>query len=237
MAEKPQAFAPGAYGLMGGVNVFVLDDSATGLTIIDAGMPGAASRILQLVQDLGRSPQDVRHILITHADTDHVGGLKPLADATGATVYASAEASQYMMRRCSPPHLRLPFRAFAAVINFFSRRAVPVGHQVSDGELLAIAGGIQVIRTPGHTPDHVSYYWEREKVLFAGDLLNNRSGLKLTPKPITWDKEAARQSARKVLALEPVVIGTGHGPIWRAADDPDRIKTLLAELDDPSEVI
>jgi glyoxylase-like metal-dependent hydrolase (beta-lactamase superfamily II) len=230
--EKPQALAPGLYGLMEGVNVFVLDDPTSGLTVIDAGMPGTARRILKLVQEIGRAPQDVRHILITHADTDHVGGLSPLVKATSAAVYASPEANQYIQRRCSPPHLRMPFRAFAATLNLLLRRAVPVEHPVSDGERLDIAGGIRVITTPGHTPDHVCYYWEREGVLFAGDLLNNRTRLSLTPAALTWDKMAARQSARKVLALEPAVICPGHGAIWRAAEDPDRIKPLLVSLDD-----
>jgi glyoxylase-like metal-dependent hydrolase (beta-lactamase superfamily II) len=233
MIEKPQACAPGVYGLLGSaVNVFVLDDPESGVTVIDAGMPGTVRRILKLVQKIGRSPQDVRHILITHADTDHVGGLKPLVEATGSAVYASPEADQYIQRRCSPPHLRMPFRAFAGAFNLLLRRAVPVEHLVSDGEVLAIAGGIRVITTPGHTPDHVCYYWERERVLFAGDLLNGRAGLRLTPAALTWDTAAARQSARKALTLKPAVICAGHGQVWRASADPDRIKTLLVSLED-----
>ena len=111
-----------------------------------------------------------------------------------------------------------------------TRRAVTVHHRVSDAETLPIAGGIQVIATPGHTPDHVCYFWERERVLFAGDLLNNRSGLSLTPDRITWNMATAHASARRVLQLDPAVICTGHGEVWRAAHDPDRVKNLLASL-------
>jgi len=228
----PEAYAPGVYGLVGAaVNIFVLDDAESGLTLIDAGLPGSSRRLLELVQELGHSPQDVRQILITHADTDHVGGLKALVDATGAAVYASAEAAGYIQRRTSPPHLRMPARLFAAVLNRFLRRAVTVSRRVSDGETLPFAGGILVIVTPGHTPDHVCYYWERGRVLFAGDLLNNRSGLSLTPDAITWDMAAARASARRVLQLDPAGICMGHGEIWRTADDPDQVKTLLASLE------
>jgi glyoxylase-like metal-dependent hydrolase (beta-lactamase superfamily II) len=235
MTEKPLACAPGVYALINStVNVFMLDDSESGVTVIDAGMPGTTRRVLELVQKIGRSPQDVRHILITHADTDHVSGLKSLVEATGAAVYASPEANQYIQRRCSPPHLRMPFRAFAGVLNLLLRRAVPVEHLVSDGEMLDMVGGIRAITTPGHTPDHVCYYWERERVLFAGDLLNNRAGLRLTPTALTWDMAAARQSVRKVLALEPAVICTGHGQVWRASEDPDRIRMLLVSLEEPT---
>jgi glyoxylase-like metal-dependent hydrolase (beta-lactamase superfamily II) len=227
----PEAIAPGLYGLVGGaVNVFVLDDGESGLTVIDAGLPGGTGRVLELIRALGHSPQDVRHILITHTDTDHVGGLKPLAGATGAAVYASDESAGYLQRRTSPPHMRMPARFFAAAVSWLLLRAVTVDHRVPDGEMLPIAGGIQVIATPGHTPDHVCYYWGRERVLFAGDLLNNRSGLTLTPHRITWDMTRARASARRVLQLDPALICMGHGKVWRAADDPDRVKNLLASL-------
>ena len=229
----PEAYVPGLYGVVGGVvNVFVLEDAESGLTVIDTGLPGSTRSVLDLIEALGHSPHDVRHILITHSDTDHVGGLKALVDATGAAVYASAEAAGYIQRRASPPHLPMPKQLTAAVTNWFMRRAVTVGHRVSDGETLPIAGGIQVIATPGHTPDHMCYYWERERVLFAGDLLNNRSGLSLTPDRITWNMATAHASARRVLQLDPAVIGMGHGEVWRAADDPDRVKNLLASLDE-----
>jgi glyoxylase-like metal-dependent hydrolase (beta-lactamase superfamily II) len=229
----PEAYVPGLYGQVGGtVNIFVLDDAETGLTVIDAGLPGSTPDVLELIQALGHSPSDVRHILITHADTDHVGGLKPLAVATGADVYASAKAAGYIKRRASPPHLPMPKRLIAGVTNLFLRHAVTVNHRVSDGETLPIAGGVQVIATPGHTPDHVCYFWERARVLFAGDLLNNRSGLSLTPDRITWSMTTAQASARRVLQLNPAAICMGHGDVWRATNDPDGIKNLLASLGD-----
>ena len=75
MTEKPQAIAPGVYCLSGSaVNLFVMDDAESGVTLVDAGMPGSTKRVLALLQAIGRTPVDVKHILITHADMDHVGG-------------------------------------------------------------------------------------------------------------------------------------------------------------------
>lgn len=227
MTDQPQPLAPGVYGIIGpNVNVYLLDDAGS-LALIDAGMPGSAPRVLELIQALGRAPGDVKHILITHADIDHVGGLKQLADATGATVVASAESARYIRQRRNPPHLGFPANVFSSVVNFFARRAVPVGRIVADGDVLDIADGIRVLATPGHTPDHVGYFWERERVLFAGDLLNNRHGLSLTPPRISWDMAAARRSVQAIAALNPAIICAGHGPVWRAEDDPGRLEALL----------
>jgi glyoxylase-like metal-dependent hydrolase (beta-lactamase superfamily II) len=227
MSEKSQAVAPGVYGIVGSaVNVYVLDDAESGVTIIDTGMPGTIQRIWDLLQDIGRQPDDVEHILITHADLDHVGSLSRLVKATGAPVYASAEAAQYIQKRRSPPHLKMPSKMFAGIINFLVQRAVPVDYMVTDDQVLDIAGGIRVIATPGHTPDHVSFFWERERVLFVGDLIRNVDGLSLTPPRITWNMNEARASVEKVRALDPAVMCFGHGEVWSAERDPDGIKDL-----------
>ncbi|MBN1202008.1 MAG: MBL fold metallo-hydrolase [Anaerolineae bacterium] len=236
MSDKPQAYAPGVYGLVGGaVNVYILDDADSGVTIIDAGLPLAAGRVLGLIRDIGRKPEDVKHILITHADVDHVGSLKPLVDATGADVVASAESETFIRRRSNPPHIALPMSLLSRAVSLVFRRAVPVNRIVAGSDVLDIAGGIRVIATPGHTPDHVSYFWERERVLFSGDLLNNTDGLRLTPPRITWSMAAAHDSARKVLALNPAVICAGHGDVWLAEKEPERIEALLASLPDDGE--
>lgn len=232
MSESPQAIVPGLYALTGVVNVFVLDDGPAGVTIVDTGMPGSARRILDLVHTIGRTPQDVRQILITHADVDHVGSLKALIDATGAAVYASADSASFVRRRRLPPHLKPPASLISPVFTFLLQRSAQVTHTIAEGETLDIAGGMRVLATPGHTPDHLSFYWERERVLFAGDLFRMTRGLELTPPPITWSEQAARRSARKVLALAPAVIVVGHGPAWMAVEHRDQLTVLSASLGD-----
>jgi glyoxylase-like metal-dependent hydrolase (beta-lactamase superfamily II) len=69
-----------------------------------------------------------------------------------------------------------------------------------------------VLATPGHTPDHFSFFSPTAGVLFAGDALNTRDGrINLTPPRITADKTAARQSGIRLLELSPAVIACGHG--------------------------
>ncbi len=210
--SEPTRITDGLYQIGGGVNVFLIDDAEGGVTVIDAGFPRGSDGILAAVATTGRTAQDVKHILITHADMDHVGGLAGLVQATGAAVIAGAETKGYLEARTAPPHLPPPMGLIARVMSRLVQRKVPVGQVVADGETLPIVGGIRAIATPGHTPDNFSFYWERAKVLFAADLLNTQGGaLSLTPARITWDMAVARRSAAAVLALEPAYICVGHG--------------------------
>ncbi len=230
MPEQTQPYIPNVYGLVDGpVNAYLLDAGESGLVVIDAGLPGSIRRMLQLIRDIGRTPQDVRHILITHADVDHVGSLKPLVDATGAKVYASQQTASYIQSCQSPPHISFPMIVVVNILNRLFRRAVPVNQIVKDNELLDIAGGIRVLETPGHTPDHISFYWERERVLFAGDLLDNEEQLEVSRRS-TWRREESYRSTHRVLALNPAVIFPGHGHIWREDRDSDQLAQLKDSL-------
>ncbi|MCI0850357.1 MAG: MBL fold metallo-hydrolase, partial [Chloroflexi bacterium] len=58
------------------------------LTLIDTGLTGSADRILAVVEKIGRNPEDVRQIFITHHHNDHTGSLAELVERTGAQVLA-----------------------------------------------------------------------------------------------------------------------------------------------------
>jgi glyoxylase-like metal-dependent hydrolase (beta-lactamase superfamily II) len=84
------------------VNAFVVDLGYVGLIImVDAGTPDDARAILDAVEELGRKPADVRHILVTHC---HAGGLAELKAATGAHAYMHpADAEMVRVGRALRP--------------------------------------------------------------------------------------------------------------------------------------
>lgn len=227
----PQKIASSVYQVSGAVNVFFIDDPENGIIVIDTGFPATIQKILAAVQAVGRQPADVRHILITHADMDHIGGLGRLADATGAQVYTGIETKRYIEKRIAPPHLPVFTKPFLWLMSRIMLKPVTVHHVVAGGQTLPLAGGIRVISAPGHTPDNLNFYYERERVLFAADLLNARGGtLALTPPAITWNTDAAKQSAKAVLALEPAFICVGHGHFVDVAKSPEQVENLRQTL-------
>ena len=65
--------APGIRRLGKGlVNVYLLEE-AGGVTIIDAGAPGYWRDVSAELAAMGRTSDDVRALLLTHAHADHVG--------------------------------------------------------------------------------------------------------------------------------------------------------------------
>ena len=76
-------------GMAGGiVNAYVWERPDGGLTLIDAGMPKDAAKILAFAQTLGIERLD--RIIATHGDIDHIGGLAAVQEATGARVICHA---------------------------------------------------------------------------------------------------------------------------------------------------
>jgi len=217
-----QMIIPGVYtftGLMVG-RVYLLEDP-DGLTIIDAGVGFAAARILKQLRQKGHSPQDVKRILITHAHPDHMGGLRALQQATGATVIASAAEQPYI--EGTKPVPRAPKSDLTGVSRLMYGEAtlvdhpVPVDRTLQDGEIMAeVLDGLQAVYTPGHSPGHTSYWHAEKGILFSGDVMMRMTGnLSLPFAAFTPSMDENKRSIRRVIALEPRIVCFGHGQPMR----------------------
>lgn len=202
-----------------------------GLLLIDAGMPGDAQWILEYITDLGYEPGDLKGILLTHADVDHVGAAAALQAASGATVYAGAETAALLSKGKSAKHM--PWLSQFIIDHFLKFPAVPVDKIQILEEEKPIPGWEewQALATPGHTNDHLSFFNPIQSILFTGDAVNNRrDNFQISPNRISSDPEAARESAIRLLRLEAAVIACGHGrPLYDY--NPAEMLTLYRALD------
>ncbi len=191
-----------------------------GLTLVDTGLPGSDVLIFARMSDLGRRPQDLKRILITHADPDHAGAVEALADASGAKIYAGAvEAEALRQGRMTRPigSRTLEGKLFNFLLPFFPMKPVEVDEIVQPGQELPALGGLLALATPGHTPGHISYYAYKPRILFSGDSIRVQGDdLCAYQGDSTWDKAAARLSFDQQMVLEPEIICGGHGfyPVW-----------------------
>jgi len=199
-------------------NTYILVDGDE-VTVIDAGLPRSQKKILAYISGLGKRAQDVRRIIITHADLDHFGGLAALKAATGARTYASrietdAIAQGRSSRQIRPSGLSLRRVLFALLQPFVKATPVQVDEILAEGDTLPVLGGVRVVETPGHTPGHISLFAASAKILFCGDsMVSDGNGLLGSRPGITWDETKARESERKQAALGATIVCSGHGSV------------------------
>jgi glyoxylase-like metal-dependent hydrolase (beta-lactamase superfamily II) len=195
-----------------------------GLTLIDTGIPGSENKILQYIKDLGRAPRDLKRILLTHSDLDHVGSLPALKLATGAQSYASdIEARAIALGKPSRPIKPAnPLRKMLFLLLRFRFKAIPfrVDELLKDGQILPVLGGLRVVDTAGHTPGHISLYAPALNLLFVGDsMVSDQNGLYVSRPANTWDEEKAKESVVKQAALGASTVCPGHGPVVTEAQN------------------
>jgi glyoxylase-like metal-dependent hydrolase (beta-lactamase superfamily II) len=200
----------------GFVNAYLIVDP-DGLTLIDAGMARNGKAILDYIAGLGRSPADLRRILVTHADPYHVGALAALKAASGARIACgSAEAEAIAAGRSSreikPAPLLRPLLGLLTA--FFKTVPASVDDLLADGQVLPVLGGLCVVATPGHTPGHVSLFAPAAGILFTGDsIVSKKDRLYPSVPANTWDAAQAQASARAQAALGATIVCPGHGPV------------------------
>lgn len=196
------------------INSYLVDGSDGTLTLVDAGTRMAPRALLSALDQLGRKPGDVTHLLLSHAHNDHTGGARRMQLVTGSAVLTHEREAVYVregrMPQSDPSTLggrlmsRLPGKAkgFAPVA---------LDRTFEDGEVLPLAGGITVVHTPGHTPGHCSFLHPSSGVLITGDAIFNVRGLRYSFKSSCTDVRLSRESAARLGELDYEVAGFTHG--------------------------
>ncbi len=222
----PRQVATGVYQLgLGAVNVFFVEDDDGGLWLIDAGVEAGAERIGAGLRMLGRAPQELRGVVVTHLHGDHVGGLAAVKTHTGAEVWMQAEDAAAVREGVrgrplepGPGLLRsLIVRVLGGRTATSSGDPVAVEHDIADGDLLPF--GATAVHTPGHTAGHLALLLPRDGgVLFTGDAATNF--LRLGVGPIYEDVDEGMTSLRRLaeLPFETALFSHGRPLAPRAAE-------------------
>jgi len=197
------------------VGVYLWQDT-DGLILFDCGMPWHARVILAALSQAGFSPTQIRHILITHGDIDHIGGARALKEATGAALVCHAVTGAMMQGRLRRTFgLGILGTLSGAIMHTLMGRifhSIPIraDELVVDGAPLP--GGFKAIYTPGHCAGHLAFYHPEARVLIAGDALSHRNDrLALGPAILIADRAAAIRSLTKLARLDVEILCCGHG--------------------------
>jgi glyoxylase-like metal-dependent hydrolase (beta-lactamase superfamily II) len=200
------------------VNLYLIVEP-NGLTLIDTGIARSGPKVvLEAIQRSGHQIGQLRQVLFTHSDRDHTGGAAELKQhtTTDAKFLASPHEANMMAQGLEGRPVKNPF--VRTMLGLMMPKIVPqpVDGTLEAGQVLPVLGGLRVISTPGHTPGHVSFYLEQQKILFAGDSMRAENGkLSFGAGPFTWNLETGIASVCTQAKLEPEIVCCGHGPVVR----------------------
>jgi len=181
------------------------DETTHEAMVIDPG-----DNIDEILTLLAKHNLQVKHIVITHAHIDHVGGAMKLRAATGAPILLNQ--NDYTLLKMLDEQ--------AAWIGMRSPGKVEIDHSVSTGETVAAGShAAQILHTPGHTEGSICLYFEPEKKLIAGDTLFAGS-IGRTDLPGGSMQKILHSLHHTVLALpDETVVVPGHGPLTTIGEE------------------
>lgn len=186
---------------------------ADGLTLIDTGLEKTGKDIFLAAEQIGLP---IRRIALTHAHTDHVGSLDEVASQLPQAEVAFTERTAEFLQ--GKLELR-PDEPQDKLRGGFVRRATRPTRYLVDGDHL---GSLRVIDAPGHAPDQIVFWDERDGTLIAGDAFQTKAGTAVAgtmrwlfpfPALATWHPPTALATAKKLLAMEPNRLAVGHGRV------------------------
>jgi glyoxylase-like metal-dependent hydrolase (beta-lactamase superfamily II) len=209
---------PGLHKIEGtlGVNCYLIE-TPEGLLQVDTGLPGQYRKTLRYLDKIGKRPSDVKIIILTHGDIDHIGCAGDLKKATGAQLAIHNADLDFLEGR---RHFKTTNTFLAPVVAWAMDR---FHFQPAQADIILNSdwqfAGWQVVTTPGHTPGSISLYL-RGKVIIVGDAL--RTSHRAVPRPISrricLDLAQRRISMQKIAALDYQILLPGHGaPILTGA--------------------
>ncbi|WP_300265681.1 MBL fold metallo-hydrolase [Microbacterium sp.] len=215
--------APNLYRLGNDLVASYLIDTPEGITLIDAGMPGHWKDLHRELKSLGRAPADIRGLILTHGDSDHIGFAERLRREHGVPVFVhSADAERARTGEkpdtpMGPKKLRPLLGFFAYGIRKKALRPIFVSEviEVADGDVLDLPGSPRVIGMPGHSPGSIAVHVPVADAVFIGDafttrhVLTGREGAQ--PAPFTDDAAEAMASLDRIANVDASWVLPGHG--------------------------
>jgi len=201
------------------------------LILIDTGIPRKTKKILRYITDtLQRTPMDLKTILLTHCDIDHIGNARELRSITGAEIAAYPQDADIIagkkIRQTSQRGMRILFKLLRL---FLQVTPFPVDKIIDEGDTIA---GLTVLHMPGHTPGSIALYDSKRKVLFIGDRLGCSHGIVQGPsKSVTWDIGQAYRSIEKLRNLNFMVLLCGHGELLKS-NASAKVRQLITKINE-----
>ncbi|YCI76142.1 MBL fold metallo-hydrolase [Bacillus sp. R1-10] len=194
------------------------------LTLVDTGYPNFLPFIENEILKNGYEMKNLKNIIITHYDIDHIGSLYdfkekyPYINMIASEVeskYISGEMKSERLVQAEEMLENMPIQEIEFGKWFIQQlknlKHVSIDEKVHDGDWI-LDNQCRVVATPGHTSGHISLYFPSLKAVIAGDaaVIENHELVIANPH-FCLNVEKAEQSLRKIKNLKAENYYCYHG--------------------------
>ena len=193
-----------------------LIETEQGCCLIDSGVAGSEDIIEKVLIERGRHPSEIKAVFLTHAHPDHIGTAYYFREKYGTLIFAS-EGERAWIENIDLQFAKRPIPNFYTLAG----KSTSVDRVVKDGDKVCLSEDIkvEVIGTPGHSADEVSY--RIGDMVFIGDAVPVKGDI-----PIFIDVEKTKNTLKILGNLRDVKT---FYPAWDRIYSPEEMKRKIME--------
>jgi hydroxyacylglutathione hydrolase len=176
------------------------------ICLIDSGIKSSEREIFSYLEKIGRRPEEISSLILTHSHPDHIGAALAVQQVSGCKVAAHA-AERAWIEDVELQYEKRPVPGFHSIV----AGSVHIDRVLEEDDTVCFGDGLdlRVLHTPGHSPGSISLHLDREGALFSADAIPRKGEM-----PIWDDPVASMKSIDKLLAIEGIQV------LLSAWDDP-----------------
>ncbi len=188
------------------------------ITLIDTGVSGSHEAIFRYLEVLGRKPQDIALVILTHSHPDHIGSARTIREECRC-LFVAHPAERAWIEDVALQVSRRPVPGFENLV----AGSVPIDRIAQDGDRMDLDEGLTVTcwHTPGHSAGSLSLCLDTDRALFTGDAVAVASGF-----PVYDDVMASIRSIRRLQDVADVDV------LLSSWDEPRRGPDVRRVLDE-----
>jgi glyoxylase-like metal-dependent hydrolase (beta-lactamase superfamily II) len=227
----------------GKVFPYLFIENEDNLTLIDPGFLSQLPILEEYIQDIGYEFKNIKRIILTHVHVDHAQAANEVKRIAGAKIYSHWIEARYLAH--NPPYMGPPStqesinkleklgvskESLSKKYGSLEVEPISVDEQVSDGDMI---GSLKVIHTPGHTPGHISLYYEKDKLLLGADSIYKKvfgaEGMYISAPQVSMDPTTAIISAQRLskVNFKKLLMAHQDSPLLEGAKD--AVEKLVAQ--------
>jgi len=227
----------------GKVFPYLFVEDRDNLTLIDPSFLSQLPILEKYLLNVGYDIKNVRRIILTHVHVDHSQAANEIKKRSDAKIYSHWIESRYLSH--DPPYqgppttqdtidklekLGVSMKALIKEYGSFEVEPTRVDEQVSDGDMI---GSLKVIHTPGHTPGHISLYYEKDKLLLGADSIYKHvfgaEGMYISAPQVSIDPVTAIISAQRLskVNFDKLLMAHQDSPLLEGARG--AVETVVAQ--------